>query len=480
MSQSIHGEAGIAPVRLTSGYKVIWGIAALGTSLVAGIYAALLPIFYQDYLGLQARWIAIVSVIYAVWNAVNDPLFGHITDNTRSRLGRRIPYMRYTAPFLALTFILVWFAPSRGQVAIFWWMLATMLLYDTTYTIIGLVYSALLPEVTESDAERNGLQISYSLFSLLGMILGFVIPDLFRPKAGTSPSFLPLQASMIVVGVVSATLIIITTLKVKERPEFSVVDEPLKLGQALKFTFTSRSFLAVAAQNFMSILMQALVMGTIFYVADYVLQINTMIVLGCVFVPLIIGVPLTSLIRSRLGVVRAQQLLLLIAGIALVLVPVVPKPLILLCLALAGFGLAGPLALTNVLFAQVSDEDELRTGVRREGAFFGVNALLTKPAQSVALALVPYILKATGFITRESQGGQMTLDQPASTIFGIKSLVGLIPGVVLILGALILIWYPLRGEYLDRVYGQVLALHARKRAQLEGQLERTANSHHSR
>jgi len=471
-TQSAQGTVEAQPVRLSLGYKFVWGIASLGTSLISGIYGAMLPIFYQDYLGLRARWMAIASVIYAVWNAVNDPLFGYVTDSTRSRLGRRIPYMRYTAPFLALTFIAVWFAPAQvGQQALFWWMLVTMLLYDTAYTIIGLVYSALLPEVTESDAERNGLQISSSLFGLLGTILGFVIPDLFRPKGGTSPSFVPLQTSMVVVGLVSAALIIITTLRVKERHEFHVVDEPLKLGQALKYTWTSKSFLILVAQNFMSILMQSLMLGGLFYLSDYVLQMNAMVVIACLFIPLIIGVPTTTLIRRRFGVVGAQQILLLIAGVALVLVMVVPTPLILVCLALAGFGLSGPQTLTNVLFAQVADEDELRSGVRREGAFFGVNALLTKPAQSVALALMPFILEATHFVPREANQGQIMLNQPASAILGIKSLVGPIPGVALLLGAIILIWFPLRGERLARMQEQILALHAEKHAQLERQRE---------
>lgn len=445
----------------------MWGIAALGTSLISGTYGALLPIFYQDYLGLEARWIAIASVIYAVWNAVNDPLFGYITDSTRSRLGRRIPYMRYTAPFLALTFISVWFAPAQaGSQALFLWMLVTMLLYDTAYTIVGLTYSALLPEVTESDAERNGLQISSSLFGLLGMILGFVIPDLFRPKAGASPSLLPLQASMIAVGVVSATLIVMTTLRVKERPEFHLVDKPLKLSAALRYTFSSRSFLILVAQNFMTILMQSLILGGLFYVADYVMQVSSMLLLISLFIPLIIGVPLTTLIRRRLSVVGAQQLLLIVAGVALILIVVVPMPLIPVCLAAAGFGLAGPQTLTNVLFAQVADEDELRSGVRREGAFFGVNALLTKPAQSVALALSPIILEATRFVTREANQGRIYLDQPASALFGIRVMVGLIPGAAMLIGALILVWFPLRGSYLAEVQGRVLELHADKRSQL--------------
>ncbi|MFN2152851.1 MAG: MFS transporter [Anaerolineales bacterium] len=456
------------PIQLSLSYKVIWGIAALGTATISGTFGALQPIFYQDYLGLEARWIGIAAMIYAIWNALNDPLFGYITDNTRSKHGRRIPYMRFTAPFLALTFILVWFAPPQsGQQALFWWMLITMLLYDTAYTIIGLVYSALLPEVTESDAERNGLQISSSLFGLLGTLLGFLIPDLVRPKTGDT-SLWPLYTAMIVVGIVSALLIIVTTLKVKERPEFTQVDNPIPLGQALKLTFSSKSFLILVAANFMSILMQALLLGSIFYLADYVLKVgNVMIVLAALFIPLIIGVPVTTLIRGRFGVVRAQQILLVIAGLGLTAVPFVPNALVLPCIILAGFGLSGPQTLTNVLFAQVADEDEVRSGVRREGAFFGINALLTKPAQSIALVLIAQILAASDFVTRESNAGLIFLDQSERALFGIKTLVGLIPGIAMLLGALILTWYPLKGAYLQDTQAKVLEMHAQKAAQLK-------------
>lgn len=465
-----HTLASTGPVRLSTGYKVTWGTAAFGTSLISGTFGALLPIFYQDYLGLQATWIALASAIYAIWNAINDPLFGYITDSTRSRLGRRIPYMRYTAPFLAFTFILVWLAPhGAGQPALFGWMLATMLLYDTCYTIIGLVYSALLPEVTESDAERHGLQVSASLFGLLGTLLGFMIPDFFRPKAGSALVFLPLQASMVVIALLSMTVILLFTFRVKERPEFHRVDQPIPLGAALRFTFTSRSFLILVAQNFMSILMNALLLGALYYLSDYVLQVSALLPLAAVFIPLIIGVPFTQVLRRRWGVVGAQQILLVIAGVGLILLTFAPGMLVLPCLALAGFGLAGPQTLTNLLFAQVADEDELRSGVRREGAFFGVNALLTKPAQSVALALQPFILQLTGFVTREANQGQPFLNQPAAALFGIRALIGLIPGMTMLVGALLLIWFPLRGDYLLRVKNRVLLMHEQKHAQLETQ-----------
>jgi len=457
-------------IKLSFSYKLIWGIAALGTSLISGVFGALLPIFYQDYLGLSARWIALASVIYAVWNALNDPIFGYISDSSRFKRGRRIPYMRYTAPFLAATFILVWLAPQRaGDFSLFLWMLVSMVLYDGCYTMIGLVYSALLPEVSESDTQRNHLQISSSLFGLLGTLLGFVIPDLFRPKGGAMPSFLPLQLAMVVVAVTGMLLIIATTFKVRERLEFTRVDKPLKLKDQIKFTFTSKSFLILVAQNFMSILVSSLVTGSIFYLADYVLKMNTIILLAFIFIPLIGGVPITNIIRKKLGLVQAQQLLLLIAGIGLIALTFVPNTLIPVCLVLVGFGLSGPQTLTNILFAEVADEDELRSGVRREGAFFGINAMITKPAQSLAIALPPFILEATNFVTRESNNNLIFLNQPASAIFGIKVFIGLIPGIAMLLGALILFLFPLRGARLEKMQHDLLELHAEKKARLEAQ-----------
>ena len=457
-------------IKLSLGYKFTWGLAALGTSLISGIYGGLLTIFYQDYLGLSAYWIGIAATIYALWNAFNDPLFGYITDRTRTKRGRRIPYMRFTAPFLALTFILVWFAPPQaGQQALFWWMLVTMLLYDTFYTIIGLVYSALLPEVTESDAQRNGLQISSSLFGMVGTLLGFLIPDLVRPKSA-GDSFAPLYIAMIIVGLVSMALIMFTTYRVKERPEFTVVDEPLPFWDSIRFTFTSKSFIFLVAENFMSILMSSLLLGSIFYLADYVMGWPAIQLLVFLFVPLLIGIPLTSLFRKRFGVVAAQQVLLVVAGVALIAIAFVPKALIPLCIAVAGLGLSGPQTLTNVLFAQVADEDEVRSGVRREGSFFGVNALITKPAQSIAIWIIPFILERTNFVTRASQLGETFLNQPAEAILGIKVFSGVIPGAACLLGAVLLMWYPLRNAYLEDVQHKVLMMHHEKKGELERRL----------
>ncbi len=454
--------------------KLIWGIASFGTSLIAGVYGALLQYFFQVYLSLDAIWIGLAAGLYAIWNALNDPLFGILSDKTKSKKGRRIPYMRFTAPFLALTFILIWFVPvTADDPTIFWWMLITMLLYDTTYTIIGLVYSALLPEITEIDQERGEFNKYASLFFLLGLILGFLLPDMLRPKVGQTSLF-PLYVGIIVIGITGGICVLITTFRFKERPEFTVVDKPLPFMASLKYTFKSKSFLVLTFANFMSIFLEQVLISSIFYMADYVLQVPTILLLIFIFLGLIVGVVFANKLASKYGVVQANQLLLITGGVALVLLPFVPDLLIYPCLFVGGLGIAGPLALTNVLYAQVADEDETKSGVRREATFFGVNAMLTKPAQSLSLALSPFLLQLSGFLTPE-RGEAIILNQPTSAIFMIKVIIGLVPGIAMLIGALILMLYPLKAERLKEIQQKVLVMHGEKHAKLLEKLKTKAN-----
>ncbi len=464
--------SGVLTNRLSFSVKLYYGLASLGMATISSIYGALLPIFYQDYLGLTARWIGIASAVYALWNAFNDPLFGYITDNTRSRLGRRIPYMRFTAPFLALTFILVWFAPEgAGDIAIFWWMLVTMLLYDTAYTIIGLVHGSLMPELSESDVERNQLSISSSIFMLIGFILGFVLPDLFRPQAGDNTSLMSLQLAMIAVGIIGAFLIILTTLKVKERREFAIVDDRLKFWESLRYTLTNKPFWVFVSMNFFLTLMFSMATGSIFYVADYIAQTSALSLLIYLFIPIGLGYPLGNLVVKRFGLLWSQQLYLLIGGAGLVSLAFVPVNLIPISLVVTGLGMSGQQTITYNLLAQVIDEDEVRTGTRREGSFYGANALITKPAQSLALFLTAFILERSGFITRAMNMGEIFLDQSQTALFGIRLIAGLIPGISMLLGVVILFFYPLHGDRLAKLKEKILSMHAEKEdklAQLEG------------
>ena len=451
----------------TTKEKFMWSIAAFGTAMISNSYGALFNKFYIDIMGMEPGLITIAMIIYAVWNALNDPLAGYLSDSSKSKKGRRVPFMKFTAPFLGLFFIAVWMVPPTwSEVAKYWWMLITILLYDTAYTVVGLVYSALLPEMTENDNERGSLQTYSSLLGLVGTIIGFLLPGFLLPGE-SNPSLVPLYVGVIAIGVVGTILIFITAAWVKERPEFTRVDEPLGLKDSIKFTFKSKSFLVLVAANFMSILMQSLVVGSLFFLADYVMKVSSILVLVALFLGLILGVFFANLLAKKIGVVKAQQILLVIAGISLTSIVFVPDTLNILMypiLFIAGFGLSGPQVLTNVLFAQVADEDEIKSGVRREAMFFGVNALITKPAQSLATGIVAWTLLWANFVSIEANGGVIQLDQDVNVYLGIRIFIGLIPGIALLLGALILVFYPLKGSYLNEIQEKVLRMHAEKKA----------------
>ena len=466
MENSTSEKLGLVPPKFNTKQRIQWGLASFGGAIISGTYGSLLSIFYVDYLGLvgpYAYLVVIMSIAYAFWNAFNDPLFGFYSDRSKSKKGRRIPFMRYTAPFLGLTFIIVWFAPiGPDKISIFWWMLVTTFLYDTGYTIVFLIYSALPPELTEDEQERNKLSLFASFFSLLGTILGFLIPDFFRKEQG----IFPLQMAMIAVGIVGTLFILYTTFKFKERPEFTKVDEPLKIKDAIKYTFKSKSFIVLVIANFMSVFMQALIIGSMFYLADYVTKSPSLLLLVAVFVPLILGVWLTPKLIAKFGVVRADQILLTLGATGLLLLMILPVSLIYISFILAGFGLVGPLVLTNVLYAQVIDEDELKTGVRREAVYFGMNALITKPAQSIALVLPAIMLTIANFVPRDALGMIQPQTHPAEVDFAIRAFMGLIPAIALFLEVLILQFYPLKGDYLAKVQKEILVLHNQKQDKL--------------
>lgn len=451
--------------RLPVATLVYWGLASMGLSMIAGIFGTTLPMFYQDYLGLSARWISIASIVYAAWNAINDPLVGFVSDNTRSRWGRRIPYLRFTAPFLAVTFFLVWLVPGGiPELGVFIWMLISMVLYDTSFTIIGLVQSALLPEISEYEEDRSALQISAALANLVGFALGFVVPQMFRPKAGESASLLPMRIAMAVAAVTGAALVILLSIKVKERPALYENQPRVTIKEYISFTYTSRSGLVVIAGNFMRIFVQAVMMGAIFYLADYLIRMNGMLLMALFIVPMVAGIACTTPVRRRIGLLATQQLYFVLGGLGLISMYFMPISLLPISVVIAGFGMGGPESLTTVMLSEAIDEDELRTGKRREGAFFGTNALLTKPAQSLALAVPPAILEATGFVTRESNAGVIFMDQPESALTGIRLYAGLIPGLAYFAAAAILLLYPIKGAYKEKLEAEVLSRHEREEA----------------
>ena len=457
--------------KLRFGKKFLFGIGNLGGQTVAGIFATSLIIFYREKLLLQELYIAWAFILYAIWNAINDPLFGWISDKTKTKWGRRIPYLRIFTPLLTISFILVWLGPTTneaGQMGVFIWLLLTMLFFDTAYTAIYLVYLALAQEIRMDHVERANLQVFAMIFGLFGTFLSLVLPLLFLGDPG-SAKFILLIVILAIIQLITMT---ITAFTVKERIEFSKVDEPLKFIDSFKETLKNKSFLITVSMNFCMIFVQSVVFGGIFFYVYYVMRdYDTLTILLLFFAFLISGIIVGYIYILKINKIKGLKVALIRSlislGIGLILVGTLPGLAALAGMFFVGIGFLGAMTLVNTAFGEIADEDEVNTGTRREAAIFGINAFITKPAQSVAGVFIALILLL--FAYQEPING-IQQAQSDFTIFGLKLAIGIIPGLVVLCGALIFKFYPLHGKYLADIKTTMHRMHDEKKEKFKSKL----------
>jgi GPH family glycoside/pentoside/hexuronide:cation symporter len=145
--------------------------------------------YYIDELGLAVAMAAIINIIYAIWDAVNDLLVGFFSDNTRTRWGRRRPWLLTGLPFYVGILVLVYAVPKpflQGN-ALFWYALVVFLLFEAARTIMSVNYAALFPELFQGLRERARASSYYGGLATLGELVGFTIPPFIYATFGFVP-----------------------------------------------------------------------------------------------------------------------------------------------------------------------------------------------------------------------------------------------------------------------------------------------------
>lgn len=437
--------------------KIYYGFGNLGSGLIMGIFGAATVKYYSDVVGLDAAAISIVFLVYAIWNAVNDPIFGYLSDRIqwKGKNGHRIPWLRLANPFLALFFALTWFSPLNAGWVSAAYLFVMLLLYDTCYTIVGLNMGALLADMHESTIERSKIQLVGAVFGALAAIGAILIPSFLLTSDINLPLF---QSVMVVLAVVSLFFMEICAYRVQIR-FMQEPENPMGLIDSVKEAVKNRSFMALVLSNFTMIFLSGVATGALFYFIEYVLQVEGFgLILPIIFILFGIGIGAFLLMRwmQTIGGRSAMLRGMSIAGIGLILLTFLPSPFIYIALAFVGFGLIMPLLLFNVLVGDLADEDELKTGNRREGMFFGFNALITKPAQSLAASFIVYMLAWFEYV-KPVKDGEIYISQPQSelTIWGMRLMYGLIPGLFVLFGVWIFSFYLLTGDRLAKVKQQL-------------------------
>ncbi|MHA1660633.1 MAG: MFS transporter [Promethearchaeota archaeon] len=459
--------------KITKSTKTTYGLISLGSQTVNGVFAASLIFYYTEKMLLPQIYIIWAFALYAIWNAINDPLFGWLSDKTKTRWGRRIPYLMLFTPVMTISFIFLWLSPTIdeiGELGVFFYLLLTMSIYDTAFTAALLAYSALGQELSMDHRERASLQVYSMIFGVIGTLAAMLLPSLFFEGPGRE-GFIMLT---IILGIVQFIAMGIGSFTIKERLEFSHVEEPFGLIDSLKHTLKSKSFIITVLMNFCLVFIQAVFFGNLFFytyyaIPEYDSTLILMLVVLLILAGIAFGIIYILKVNEKKGVKTALIYSIFSQGVGFILIGVLPGILAIIGFFFVGIGLYGTMTLFNVAYGQVIDEDEVKTGKRREAAVMGINALITKPAQSVAGAFIAFILLV--FLYQEPIGG---IQQPQApiTLLGIKIAMGIIPGLISLLGILIFKMYPLHGEYLKKINTKMYEMHDEKMEKYQAQISK--------
>jgi len=430
--------------RLSRRTKLLYGAGDTGFSLTGTIIGAYFAIFLTDVVGISPGVAAAAIFVGRSWDYVNDPLIGHISDRTRTRWGRRRPFLLFGALPYALAFTILWWRPPlESDLALAIYYAVAYVVYDASATFVYMPYFALTPELTSDYDERTALTSYRMFFSIFASLVAFTVP---LAIIGT---FAPENASRVLVmglafGIASALPLLLTFLGTRERQVYMAQEQP-RLLQSLRAAMKNRPFVFGMAIFLLTWVAIDLLQATLLYFVKYCVQREAQsdLIMGVIFVTAILVLPFWEWTSRRWNKRWAY-----VAGIAfwaavqLVMVTLNASTditLLLFLCVLAGIGVSAAHVLPWSIIPDAIEWDELRTGERHEGMFYSLITLMQKVASSVAIPLALLLLDVTGYTPN-------TARQPASALLGIRILAGPIPAALLCAGILFAILYPLSRE----------------------------------
>ncbi len=443
--------------------KLIYGAGDLGFSMSSTILAVFFGIFLTDVVGLRPGLAALALFIGRSWDYFNDPLVGHLSDRTRSRWGRRRPYLLFGFLPYALAFAMLWWKPPWDHAALLTaYYAAAYVLYDAAITAVAMPYMALTPELTLDYDERTSLTTYRASYSIVGSLIVFTLPLLIvgtmRPE--NADRVLLMGA---IFGLASALPLLLVFLGTRERPEHLAQPQPRIMG-SLRAALRNRPFLFAMGIFLLTWTSVDIVQTVILFYIKYRmgLEAQSDLILATIFVSALLTLPLWVWASRHWDKRRAY-----VGGIAfwaavqIVLVVVDPAwglPVILALGALAGVGVGAAHVLPWAMIPDAVEWDELRTGQRHEGMFYSLVTLAQKVASSIAVPLALLVLDLTGYRPPNLPGiGPAQLYQPPSAVLGIQVLMGPVPAALLCLGVLFALLYPLSRDQHAQARAEIAA-----------------------
>jgi glycoside/pentoside/hexuronide:cation symporter, GPH family len=441
--------------KLSRKTKIFYGIGDIGNAVVNSAIQFFLMKFYTDGALILPSLAGNALLIGKLWDAINDPLFGWLTDRTKSRFGKRRVFMIFGAIPLGISIALLWFVPTSDRLAAFAWIAFTFILFDTLWTLTNVPYYALTSELTDDYDERSSLTTYRMVMAvpayLVGAALTPAIVGLFALQR-TGYAFIG-----VAYGALAAVALLISAAGFRERKRVSQAKAEPSPFKSVKAALSNKPFVWLCLTYFVINISFAFIKILMAYYIEYQLLMKdqTSLVMGLMLICVTISLPFWQWASRKMDKGPAYALGMAVGALAVILTFFLPhnsSSLIYIIAVLAGFGFSAQWIFPWAMVADVADFDRLETGQQRSGMYYGVWGLATKISEALALAAVGWILTGFGYVPN--------VEQTPHALLGIRLFFGLIPAGIIFISLPLLFKYPVTRKSHNEVRKQLDALDA--------------------
>ncbi|MHA1298336.1 MAG: MFS transporter [Candidatus Helarchaeota archaeon] len=458
------------------GNKLAYGLGNIADMIAYQSFTLLIFVFYYSIVGLDTFELMIGFIIWSIWNSINDPLLGLISDKTNVKMGRRKFWIIISVIPLSLIMLFLWtpplgpkFLPETSMINWIYFMVV-IILFDFFYTMFSLNFTSLFPEMYIEQSDRNEASLIRRVMTILGLIIAFILPVAIIGDTKDIASLY--NGNYFIAGLTSCIIIFVSILiaikyAVKERPIFR--KDPLEnpgFTESLKICLSNRTFLVLIAGNLCNWYVYGLIPTIILLYGTHVLgspDLASSLLLLMGFLSAAGLMPIWKKIGDTHGNQKGITISFLIWGTSFIPFlfifghTLTNYIITLIAMIYVGFGISGSIYFVDLLISDVIDEDEVATGVRREGAYYGVNALIIRLATIFVMLTIAMVFSGTGWTDY-----QPVTNDIAQLRLGLMLLMSIFPSAAAFLGAFCFYKFPLKEERLVKMKAELSKLHETK------------------
>lgn len=462
---------------LSAKEKLGYGLGDTASHFVWDMVGFWILIFYTDTFGISAAAAGTIMLAARVWDMANDPLMGIIADRTSTRWGKFRPYLLWVSLPYAFLAVMAFSTPDFGTTGKVIYAAVTYMLLMTAYTAINLPYSSLGAVMTADGYERTSLNTYRFICAFAGQLLVAGLALTMARRLGGGDDARGYQLTLVVFGIVSFLLFMVTFASTKERIQ-PPRGQRASLKQDFKILFANRPWIILSVVGLVSFVMFALQNASVAYYFKYFVgdaeNVQLFNVIGSV--ALIVGLPLSKPLAQRFGKRNVFIGSSLVSGLCfclLILPGADDVAMIYLLNILAKLSYAPAVPLLWTMLADTADYSEWTTGRRATGLFFSASTFAQKGGWGIGGALAGWLLASFGYVAQSPV-------QSSQAITGIRLMISVFPGLLYMSCAAFLAFYRLDAATCRQMEAELEARRSHEAApevDPRGQSAETTNRH---